>query len=87
MKARIIFSCPHCGQKLNRTVDTPIEIEGSSATVHVKCIDGICAYCGRGLHGVFCAGIVRMSEHEIRKDAELFRIAERIRSKRHLSID
>jgi hypothetical protein len=38
------------------------------------------------MHLVFCAGVEAMSEHDVRKDSELFRIAERVRRQLKLSI-
>lgn len=84
--ARISFKCPHCRKNLNRTVDTPIVVEDEKATIHIKCMDGICIHCGRGIHTVFCAGVAPMTEHEVRKDGELFRMAERMRLKLRLPL-
>jgi len=84
--ARIYFRCPNCKTKLNRQVDTKIALEEGQSILRIKCQDGICSRCARGMHLVFCAGVEAMSEHDVRKDSELFRIAERVRRQLKLSI-
>lgn len=78
-EATVRFGCPHCKHTIKRKVATKIEVEDEKATIHIKCHDGICRHCGKGLRMILCVGIEPMSEHEVRKDSELFRLAERIR--------
>lgn len=78
-EATVRFGCPHCKSTLKRKVATKVEVEEGAATIRIRCVDGICRHCGRGLHMVLCVGIEPMSEHEVRKDSELFRLAERVR--------
>jgi len=78
-EAIVEFKCPHCQHGLKRKIGTKVEIEEGTATIRVRCMDGICPHCGKGMRIILCVGIEPMSEHEVRKDSELFRLAERIR--------
>ena len=82
MMPKIFFNCPNCKARLRRTIKSPIFFEEGKPTIRIKCQEGICCRCARGLRMVFCAAVESLSEHEIRKDARLYRIAEVVRRKR-----
>lgn len=79
--ARIIFRCPHCKAGFERTVITPIVFVEGHPTIHFFSQPGICGRCGKGMRMIFCAAIEKMTEHEVRKEEGLFRLAERLRRK------
>jgi len=79
---KISFNCPNCKAKLRFSVKSPITREDGVPTIRIKCREAICCSCTKGLRMIFCAAVEPLSEHDIRKDAKLYRIAEDVRRKR-----